>query len=79
MIRSLLLTISLLLTGACLAQAGTGEKTFDTRLQGTISKYPGKKVYVHHRLDDEVKTDSTNVKGGNFARSQCATELWLFC
>ena len=68
--KNFILTIStgLIFTSA-LAQKPAPEKTFSFKIDGAISNYAGKFIYLHHRWDEKDFTDSAKVVKGKFAFS----------
>lgn len=43
------------------------EKTFSFKIDGTIRKFDGKKIYLHHKWDEKDYTDSAKLVNGKFS------------
>jgi peroxiredoxin len=44
----------------------SARKSFPVKIEGTINGYTGTYLYLHHRVNDTPKTDSSKVVGGKF-------------
>jgi peroxiredoxin len=56
------------------AQNSVKEKQFSFKVEGSISKYTGKYIYLHHKWDDKDYTDSSKVTKGKFSFNLKSTE-----
>lgn len=62
----LLATISLFVFFQAYSQKQSAVKQFPVKIEGTISNFNGKKIYLHHKWDEKDYTDSAVVKQGKF-------------
>lgn len=64
--KNIFVCTALLLSAMGLAQKPASEKTFTFKIEGTISNFTGKYIYVHHKWDNKDYTDSAKVSKGKF-------------
>src|SRR5687767_8971730 len=67
--KSILILTSFLLSASFFAQKKSAEKGFPVKVEGTISNYHGKYIYLHHKWNEKDFTDSARLKDGKFSFS----------
>ncbi len=67
MTRSTYLLFFLLAAAGVFSQGKSREQTFTTKLSGLAPGYDGKKIYLHHKWDEQLYSDSVTVQGAKFA------------
>ncbi len=64
--RTFFITTAVLIFGIAFSQKQNLEKTFTFKIDGTIKKFDGKTIYLHHKWDEKDYTDSAKVVKGKF-------------
>src|SRR5256885_6937046 len=65
--RFTLIAFSFSLSLIISAQKSAPQKPFSFKIEGDISNYTGKYIYLHHKWDEKNHTDSAKVAGGKFS------------
>lgn len=66
MTKSTLSILFSLLIFSSYSQKKSTQKTFPLKIEGTVSNWSAKKIYLHHRDNDLMVTDSSTVNKGKF-------------
>jgi peroxiredoxin len=75
MINTRLFILSCLLAaGISQAQKKQAQKAFPVKIDGTVSNYDGRYIYLHHKWDEKDFTDSAKVVNGKFSFSLKSAE-----
>lgn len=76
--KTIVLLLILSITHSFYAQKTSPKKTITIKIDGTISKFQGSKIFIHHKSGDNVVSDSAKVKAGEFQFNFKAPEPDLF-
>lgn len=76
--KSIILFLLIPFTHSFYAQKSNTKKTISIRIDGTISKFQGSKIFIHHKNGEQFFSDSAKVNNGEFQFNVKAQEPDLF-
>jgi peroxiredoxin len=76
--KTVFLSLLLAISASGFSQKQSQEKPLTIKVDGSVSKFSGKHIYMHHRIGEKNFTDSTKVAKDQFSFNVKTTEPTLF-